>query len=330
MAAHPRTDGSISDRDLPFAHFGILDSGRQSKGSLLTAIVLNVAIVALLLIVGATVKTRIRESQPQTLLVAPVLIQDVPRRLPPKPVLRPSPPAADAPPRIPSPARSTSPLSPPQAPVLRMAPVVPVVVPPIAPQVTPLPITTAAIAITSLPAKAAPISLGQSTNQASTTSATARAINLGGPTGGSTTSSGANHLSAINLRGSGSTNNAGSSSGRVEQVALGHKAPISTTANTGPAPVSLTSSGPKVLYKPTPVYTQEAADLHIAGAVAIKIRVSATGSVTVLGITSPLGHGLDQSAETAIQHTRFSPALDLSGRPVEWEGIVHVTFQLAG
>ena len=43
----------------------------------------------------------------------------------------------------------------------------------------------------------------------------------------------------------------------------------------------------------------------------------------------PLGHGLDQSAERAIQGTRFAPALDASGHPVDWEGVVRVNFQLA-
>jgi protein TonB len=87
---------------------------------------------------------------------------------------------------------------------------------------------------------------------------------------------------------------------------------------------------PKVLFKPTPVYTAEATALHLSGEVAVRIRVSANGSVTVLGITSPLGHGLDQSAERAIQGTRFSPALDVNGRPMDWEGVVRVNFQLAG
>jgi TonB family protein len=95
-------------------------------------------------------------------------------------------------------------------------------------------------------------------------------------------------------------------------------------------PTTSAQSAPKVLYKPTPTYTAEATALHLSGSVAIRIRVSASGTVTVLAITSPLGHGLDQSAERAIQGTRFAPALDASGRPVDWEGVVRVNFQLAG
>ena len=112
------------------------------------------------------------------------------------------------------------------------------------------------------------------------------------------------------------------------QVNLGQNMQATPTHAT--LPTTSAQSAPKVLFKPTPVYTAEATALHLSGEVAIRIRVSASGSVTVLGITSPLGHGLDQSAERAVQGTRFSPALDASGHPVDWEGVVRVNFQLAG
>ena len=54
------------------------------------------------------------------------------------------------------------------------------------------------------------------------------------------------------------------------------------------------------------------------------------GAVQVLGVTSGLGHGLDESAAAAVQATRFQPATDASGIPIDWEGIVNVAFQLAG
>jgi TonB family protein len=88
-------------------------------------------------------------------------------------------------------------------------------------------------------------------------------------------------------------------------------------------------SGPKVLFKPKPEYTAEAIRLHIEGTVTLSIRVSANGSVQVLGITSPLGHGLDEAAMRAVQGTKFQPAVDASGNPVPWEGVVSVVFQLA-
>jgi TonB family protein len=101
-----------------------------------------------------------------------------------------------------------------------------------------------------------------------------------------------------------------------------------------PKPVGPTSatakSGPKVLFKPKPEYTAEAKQLHIEGNVTVRIRVSSSGSVQVLGVTSDLGHGLGDSAVRAVQSTRFSPATDDSGHPIDWEGIVNVAFQLAG
>jgi TonB family protein len=93
------------------------------------------------------------------------------------------------------------------------------------------------------------------------------------------------------------------------------------------APVS---KAPKVLFKPRPEYTAEAIKLHIEGTVSVRLRVTASGTVHVLGVTSDLGHGLGESAIRAVQSTRFSPATDASGNPVDWEGVVNVAFQLAG
>ncbi len=50
----------------------------------------------------------------------------------------------------------------------------------------------------------------------------------------------------------------------------------------------------------------------------------------VEGVTSGLGHGLDEAAVQAVRGTRFKPATDASGAPIEWEGVVNVAFQLAG
>jgi hypothetical protein len=52
--------------------------------------------------------------------------------------------------------------------------------------------------------------------------------------------------------------------------------------------------------------------------------------VQVIGVTSDLGHGLGESAIRAVQATRFQPAIDASGHPIDWDGVVNVAFQLAG
>jgi protein TonB len=69
--------------------------------------------------------------------------------------------------------------------------------------------------------------------------------------------------------------------------------------------------------------------MHLEGVVSVRIRVSAGGSVSVVGVTSGLGHGLDESAVHAVEGTKFKPAIDANGNPIDWEGVVRITFQLA-
>jgi TonB family protein len=110
-------------------------------------------------------------------------------------------------------------------------------------------------------------------------------------------------------------------------VNLGQAVPPTPKAST---PAASAAKAPKVLYKPRPEYTQEAIKLRIEGTVSVRLHVSASGTVQVLGVTSDLGHGLGESAIRAVQATRFQPATDASGNPVDWVGIVNVVFQLAG
>jgi protein TonB len=120
------------------------------------------------------------------------------------------------------------------------------------------------------------------------------------------------------------------STGRVAgPVNLGQATPPPMPHPMGPSTATV-KSGPKVLFKPKPEYTAEAIKLHIEGTVAVRLRVSASGAVQVLGVTSDLGHGLGDSAIRAVEATRFKPATDDSGNPIDWEGVVNVAFQLAG
>ena len=89
------------------------------------------------------------------------------------------------------------------------------------------------------------------------------------------------------------------------------------------------ASAPKVTYKPSPVYTEEAKAMHLEGNVSLRIRVTSNGAVQVLGVVHGLGHGLDQSAIQATEATRFKPALDNSGHAIDWEGVVLVNFQMS-
>lgn len=112
-------------------------------------------------------------------------------------------------------------------------------------------------------------------------------------------------------------------------VELGRVAPPPARESSGPT-YARSGSAPKVLYKPRPQYTAEAIQRHIEGTVSVRLRVSSTGAVQVLGVTRDLGYGLGESAVRAVEGTRFSPATDASGRPINWEGVVNVAFQLAG
>jgi TonB family protein len=87
---------------------------------------------------------------------------------------------------------------------------------------------------------------------------------------------------------------------------------------------------PKVIYKPKPEYTAEAIQKHVEGVVSLHIRILPNGSVEVLSVTKPLGYGLDDSAKRVAMAMKFEPATDASGAPIAWEGVVNVTFQLAG
>ena len=56
-------------KDLQFAHFGVLDSGSQSKGSLLTAVITNVLLALIAIILGAAVHKVIKPKETVSLVV---------------------------------------------------------------------------------------------------------------------------------------------------------------------------------------------------------------------------------------------------------------------
>ncbi|MEO6912120.1 MAG: energy transducer TonB, partial [Edaphobacter sp.] len=161
----------------------------------------------------------------------------------------------------------------------------------------------------------------------------AKSVNLGSGSAGSQNMNGRdNAAQAVRGVHLGVANSTGpmNSQGRVAApVNIGQLAPPPTRAASNPIH-ERAGAAPKVLYKPRPQYTAEAIKLHIEGTVSVRLRVSSSGAVQVLGVTRDLGHGLGQSAVHAVEGTRFSPATDASGRPVAWEGVVNVAFQLAG
>jgi len=84
----------------------------------------------------------------------------------------------------------------------------------------------------------------------------------------------------------------------------------------------------EILYKPKPVYTDEARRLNIEGEVLLEVVFGANGDLHVNRVVRGLGHGLDEAAVSAANRIKFKPA-QRNGSPVDSLSIVHVTFQTA-
>jgi len=85
----------------------------------------------------------------------------------------------------------------------------------------------------------------------------------------------------------------------------------------------------EILYKPNPVYTEEARRLGIQGEVTLSVVFQASGAIRVLGVVKSLGHGLDQAAEDAAAQIRFKPA-QRDGKPADFPATLRIEFRLAG
>jgi TonB family protein len=358
--AQPLRSDDPKPQSMQFAHFGVLNDGNQSKGSLFTSVALNILLAICAIIIGAAAKktmdnhiklTHLDEPIPIKKPDEPPPIKIKPPKLPPTPVVKVEPPKIKLPDvKIPEP---------PKPPEIKMVQPMPVVMPappklvqaPPAPKVVSLAQAMPASVPNNSPHPTA-VALGSTTNPiAVSNTPSPTSINLGnkGMSGMPASNNGAGAPSTVvnlgsgspnsqNMKGTGAVAVAGIPHGVVggtgplnspTRVALGQAAPPPMPRPAGPTSVTA-KSGPKVLFKPKPEYTAEAKQLHIEGNVTVRIRVSTSGIVQVLGVTSDLGHGLGDSAVRAVEATRFKPATDDSGNPVEWEGIVNVAFQLAG
>ena len=84
----------------------------------------------------------------------------------------------------------------------------------------------------------------------------------------------------------------------------------------------------EILYKPKPVYTDEARKLNIEGEVLLEVMFGANGELHVNRVVRGLGHGLDEAAVGATNKIKFKPA-QRNGSPVDSLSIVHVMFEMA-
>lgn len=352
-----------TQRDLAFKNFGVMDTGHQDKKSVVTSLVVNGSLLALAVALSLTAKKMITVSKVAT-LTAPIAVipQEPPKPkpviklptppvvkvVPPKPLIHPPVVEVSEPPKVQPPVFKADPVpvntpAPPKA-----------VNPPPAPRPVAIQIAQAA-SVANNNANPSPIRLGSMTNPIHDTSGPAVSpINLGraGAPGMNAGNTGLGPASKINLSGSGSpngTNMAGHDNSAHVIKGLNNGVPggtgpltgrpagaIQIASNTQPpaiirptaqAPVAA-KSAPKVLFKPRPVYTDDAKQNHVEGTVYVRIHVTSSGSVQVVGVSSGLGHGLDQSAVQAAQQMRFQPALQ-DGKPVDWDGVVNINFQIA-
>jgi TonB family protein len=346
---------------MQFSHFGVLNDGSQSKASLFTSITLNIIIALCVIIIGAAAKHTMERKKLTSISLEPIKKVEpepikpkiVPKMPPPPPIAKVEPPKIKMPEvKLPDPPKIVEVKMNTPAPILPPAPPK-IVQPPPAPKIVNLAQAQPATVQNNSP-HPAPVALGSQTNPiAVSNQPSATAVNLGNRgmsgmpasnngAGATKVSLGSGSPSSQNMAG---TDNAPAVKG-VKLGVAGGTGPLNATGKVA-GPVNLgqavvpqmpkptttaapVQSGPKVIFKPRPEYTAEATRLHIEGVVSVKIHVSATGAVQVIGVTSDLGHGLGESAIRAVQATRFQPAIDASGHPIDWDGVVNVAFQLAG
>jgi TonB family protein len=113
------------------------------------------------------------------------------------------------------------------------------------------------------------------------------------------------------------------SSGFGDAVAQQSALKVQPTSSPGPPLEPVT-----ILFKPKPVYPEEARQLRLEGEVILNVVFEASGKLRVQRVIQGLGHGMDEAATFAAERILFKPA-QREGRPVDYEALVHIIFQLA-
>lgn len=104
--------------------------------------------------------------------------------------------------------------------------------------------------------------------------------------------------------------------------------PAPPTVRSHPAETAAKTLPAEIVFKPIPVYTQEARSLRIEGEVLLEVVLEASGSLRVVRVVRGLGHGLDDNAVKAAEQIHFKPALR-DGQPTDSTVVLHIIFQLA-
>jgi TonB family protein len=104
--------------------------------------------------------------------------------------------------------------------------------------------------------------------------------------------------------------------------------PAAPTVKSHSAEPAVRAVPAEILFKPTPIYTQEAKNLKIEGEVLLEVVLEASGSLKVMRVVRGLGHGLDDNAVKAAEQIHFKPAMR-DGQPADSTVVLHIIFQLA-
>jgi len=344
-----------------FAHFGLLNAGEQSKGTLFTAGAVNVTLAIIICLLGAAAKKVHDQHVLLTHLDEPIPVkkqeEEKPKPKPPVPKIEPPKPIEL--PKIEPPKIQVVKLDMPKppTPVVKMAVPVPILAAaplkvnaPAAPKL--LNNLTKAASVANNDAHPTPVMMGTMNNPLKTNpnSRTTMTINMGsqGVPGMAAGNTGHGPKSLTGSMGSGapngySTNGTAHAAVAIKGIAGGQPggtgtgrsvsavniAPMVVQQQRQPAVVSTGVVKPlKLTGKLNPACTQDAKNAHIEGQVILNVNFAANGTVQVLGVARGLGHGLDQSAEAAAQQMRFEPET-LDGRPVDKKEAIGATFACA-
>ena len=86
-------------------------------------------------------------------------------------------------------------------------------------------------------------------------------------------------------------------------------------------------TGPQILYKVEPEYTEEARKAKYQGTVVLAVVVDPDGLIRSVRVIRSLGLGLDEKAMEAVKQWKFRPGMK-DGRPVPVQASIEVTFRL--
>jgi TonB family protein len=129
--------------------------------------------------------------------------------------------------------------------------------------------------------------------------------------------------------GTGGSGAGGSGRGGVREGAFGEVRAAGPAPARAARPAASSAVKPvEILFKPNPVYTEEARRAHVEGEVLLSVIFKASGELAIVRVLSGLSYGLDDAAVRAAQQIRFKPA-QRDGQAVDLPATLHIVFQLA-